>query len=211
MPIVPEAVKMLITGVVFAAVSLIINIWFRWAGITLLVLSLIFIAFVLFFFRDPARDRIFAPGEICAPGDGKILSVSSEDDSGTVVVRIFLSIFNAHLQRSPMDGEIKSVRFEKGTFEAAYKPGARKNQKNTIRIEAGDGKFADVEQITGAIARKISCYVKEGDEVKIGDKLGMIYFGSQVALRLPASRVNILVKEGEKVEAGETVIGLWKK
>jgi len=78
-----------------------------------------------------------------------------------------------------------------------------------IKIEGKNGKWAFVEQITGAIARRIACYVKEGDTVKIGQKIGMIYFGSQVALYLPQNAV-ITVKEGDKVFAGETIIGLWK-
>ena len=78
-----------------------------------------------------------------------------------------------------------------------------------IKIEGKNGKWAFVEQITGAIARRIAWYVKEGDTVKIGQKIGMIYFGSQVALYLPQNAV-ITVKEGDKVFAGETIIGLWK-
>ncbi len=211
MGIVPQGIKLIIIGCAALIAGILLFFWTKWIGLPLIILSLIFTLFSLFFFRDPVRDKIFAPGEIGAPGDGKIISISKEDYYDIVVIRIFLSIFNVHLQRAPIDGEVTDVDFHEGKFEIAYKPEAKDNQRNKIRIEGENGRFAEVEQIAGAIARRIACYVNKGDRIKVGDKIGMIYFGSQVALYLPADRVNILVRKGEKVRAGETVIGLWKR
>ncbi len=209
MSIVPEGLKLIIIGYAIAAIGAVVAVWFsRWLGIPIFILAFLLTTFSLYFFRDPERDRTFSPGEIACPGDGTVLSVGAEGNPDITVIRIFLSIFNVHLQRSPIDGKILSSEFTKGTFAVAYKPEASVNQRNKIKIVAADGKIIEVEQITGAIARRIACYVKKDQEVKAGEKIGMIYFGSQVALYLPSS-VKVLVKVGEKVEAGETTIAMW--
>jgi len=206
MKIVKEGIYILI----FSLAAIIISLY--WARFYKVLYILTFISgilflFSLYFFRDPQRNKQFSENEIASPADGTVLSVKTEN--GFTVIRIFLSVFNVHLQRSPIDGKIIETKFTYGKFHIAYKPQAKDNQRNMIKIEGKDGKWAFVEQITGAIARRIACYVKEGDTVKIGQKIGMIYFGSQVALYLPQNAV-ITVKEGDKVFAGETIIGLWK-
>ncbi|MBU2530957.1 MAG: phosphatidylserine decarboxylase [Elusimicrobia bacterium] len=208
MPIVPEGLKLVIISYIIAAIGGIVAVWSKWVGIPIFILAFLFAGFSLYFFRDPERDKVFAPGEIACPADGTVLSVRSEDNPDVTVVRIFLSVFNVHLQRSPIDGKILSSEFTKGNFAVAYKPEAAVNQRNKIKIAFADGKVIEVEQITGAIARRIASYVKKDQEVKAGEKIGMIYFGSQVALYLPKS-VKVLVEVGEKVTAGETTIALW--
>jgi len=173
-----------------------------------LTVFFIFTVFSMYFFRDPLRDRAFAQDQIASPADGTILSIRQEEREGIVVIRIFLSIFNVHLQRAPIAGKIAKIKFTQGKFAIAYKPEAKDNQRNLIRIEGEKGRAVEVEQITGAIARRIVSYVKEGESVDASRKIGMIYFGSQVALYLPKD-VKLLVKEGDKVAAGETVIGAW--
>jgi phosphatidylserine decarboxylase len=208
MSIVPVGFKLVIIGVILATSGWITAFWFKWVGLPIFILAFLFTCFSLYFFRDPERDRTFSPGEIACPADGTVLSVGPEGNADITVVRIFLSIFNVHLQRSPIDGKILSSEFIKGKFAVAYKPEASVNQRNKIKIVAADGKIIEVEQITGAIARRIASYVKKDQEVKAGEKIGMIYFGSQVALYLPSS-VKVLVKSGDKVQAGETTIALW--
>ncbi|MBP7795258.1 MAG: phosphatidylserine decarboxylase [Elusimicrobiales bacterium] len=178
--------------------------------IILAFIFFVFFLFSLYFFRDPKRDYSFADYEIASPADGTVLSIKKESSDDVVVMRIFLSIFNVHLQRSPISGTVKNTKFTYGKFHVAYKPEAKDNQRNIIEIDGGNGRWANVEQITGAIARRIACYVKPSDNVKTGQKIGMIYFGSQVALYLPKD-VEIKVKIGDKVEAGKTVVALWKK
>ena len=173
-----------------------------------LFLGLAFAAFSAYFFRDPERDRVFAPGEIACPADGTVMSVANEGTPGITVVRIFLSVLNVHVQRAPMEGKIEKTKYTKGTFAIAYKPEAATNERNLIRIGGEYGRFVEVEQITGSIARRIACYVKEGQAVRISERIGMIYFGSQVAVYLPDT-ARVLVKPGDKVAGAETVLGLW--
>ncbi|MEA3307658.1 MAG: phosphatidylserine decarboxylase [Elusimicrobiota bacterium] len=208
MSIVPEGFKLVLIGCALAAAGGLTAIWSKNFGVPIFILAILFTCFSLYFFRDPERNKTFAAGEIACPADGTVLSVTSEGDPDITVVRIFLSIFNVHLQRSPIDGKIVSNEFIKGEFAVAFKPEASVNQRNKIKIISKDGKIIEVEQITGAIARRIASYVKAGQDVKAGDKIGMIYFGSQVALYLPKS-VKVSVKVGDKVQAGETTIAMW--
>ncbi len=208
MGIVPEGIKLICIGAAAAAAGLIASFWLKWLGIPVLVLGVVFALFSAYFFRDPERDKVFAPGEIVCPADGTVLSVRTEDDPNVTVVRIFLSIFNVHLQRSPMEGKVESVTYTRGKFAIAYKPEASENERNLIKITGENGRFAHVEQLTGSIARRIIAYVKPGDAVKASDKIGMIYFGSQVAVYLPKTS-RVLVKPGDKVYGAETILGLW--
>jgi len=204
----PEGIKLICIGAASAVAGCIASFWLKWLGVPLLVLGVFFALFSAFFFRDPNRDTVFAPDDIVCPADGTVLSVGTEDDPNVIVVRIFLSVFNVHLQRSPMEGKVESVTYTKGKFAIAYKPEASKNERNLIKITGANGRFAHVEQLTGSIARRIVAYVKAGGEVKAGDKIGMIYFGSQVAVYLPKD-VRILVNHGDKVYGAKTILGHW--
>ena len=208
MSIVPEGIKLVCIGAAVAIVGGVASFWLKWLGIPVLVLGVFFALFSAYFFRDPDRDKIFAPGEVVCPADGTVLSVRTESDPNVTVVRIFLSIFNVHLQRSPMEGKVESVTHTRGKFAVAYKPEAAKNERNLIKITGENGRFAYVEQLTGSIARRIVAYVKPGDAVKAADRIGMIYFGSQVAVYLPKA-TRILVRPGDKVYGAETILGLW--
>ena len=161
-----------------------------------------------FFFRNPERPTKFEPDEIVCPADGRVMSIKSEGNPDVVVVRIFLSVFDVHIQRATMDGEVGDLVYTKGKFAVASAPEAAQNERNLIPIKNGE-RFADVEQITGAIARRIACWVKKGQQVKAGERIGVIFFGSQVAIYLPA-KTRVLVKPGQKVEGALTVLGLWK-
>ena len=204
----PEGVKLIITGIAIAAAGGVISAWFNWAGAAALLLGLAFSAFSAYFFRDPERDKVFAPGEIASPADGTVMSVGAEENPQITVVRIFLSIFNVHIQRAPAEAKVESVKYSKGSFAIAYKPEAAKNERNLISFSDASGRKFAVEQITGSIARRIACYVSPGQEVKTSQKIGMIYFGSQVAVYLPGG-ARVLVKPGDKVTGGETILGLW--
>lgn len=210
MGIAPEGIKIIIIGVAAAAIGGVLTIWTRAVGLPLLVLGFLFAAFSAFFFRDPERDRVFAPGEIACPADGTVMSVQNEGAKGITVVRIFLSVLNVHVQRAPIDGKVTKTQYTEGSFAIAYKPEASTNERNLIRIEGEYGRAVEVEQITGSIARRIACYVKEGQEVKEGERIGMIYFGSQVAVYLPES-AQVLVKPGDKVAGAETVLAIWPR
>ncbi len=168
--------------------------------------------FCAYFFRDPERNTVFSDDEIACPADGTVLSIKTEDDPNSVVVRIFLSIFDVHVQRSTVNGKIGEIFYNKGTFLFADHPDANKNERNLIQIfKNGDPSyFAHVEQITGAIARRIESWRHTGMDVKIGERIGLVRFGSQVAVYLPKEKVRVIVKEGQKVQGGITVLALWK-
>jgi len=181
----------------------------HYGGGDVLLLGLIFAGFSAFFFRNPKRERPYREDEIVSPADGHVLSVRTEGNPDVVVIRIFLSIFDVHVQRATISGTIGQTQYTKGSFLCANNKDADKNERNMIPITSGQ-RFAHVEQITGAIARRIACWVKPGDEVKSGQLIGLIYFGSQVAVYLPA-KTRVLATVGQKVEGGLTVLALWDK
>lgn len=170
-----------------------------------LVLGSVLVAlglFCAFFFRDPARE--IPPGEnlVLSPCDGTVLAV--EEDGSSRTVRTFLSVLNVHLQRSPVTGVVKSVEYRPGNFLPAMRSDAHiVNEQNVITIETPDGDFV-VKQIAGILARRVVSWVKPGDRVERGQKIGLIKFGSQVDLVLPKT-AEIRVKTGETVVSGETV------
>jgi len=208
MGISPEGIKLIVAGVVAAAVGGVVMVWSRAFGLPLLFLGLFFAGFSAYFFRDPERDKVFAPGEIACPADGTVMSVQNEGTPGITVVRIFLSVLNVHVQRAPMEGKVVKTQYTKGTFAIAYKPEANTNERNLIQLTDEYNRTIGIEQITGSIARRIACYVKEGQAVRQGERVGMIYFGSQVAVYLPEN-VRVLVKRGDKVAGAETVLAVW--
>jgi len=121
------------------------------------------------------------------------------------IIRVFLSVFSVHLQRSPVNGTVAGVAHKDGKFFAAWNPRAQaENEQNVITIQGDDGVYI-VRQIAGLIARRCVSWVKTGDTLEAGDKIGMIKFGSQVDLHLPKSAM-IRVKNGDKARAGITVL-----
>ncbi len=200
-------------GLRFFSIGLLISVifllcGFRTAGAVFLLIA----CFCAFFFRNPKREVQFADDEIACPADGTVLSIKTEDDPNSVVVRIFLSVFDVHIQRSTVDGKVGEIFYHKGQFLFANNPdAASKNERNLIQLFKKDSdRFAHVEQLTGAIARRIECWVKPGQEVKKGDLIGLVRFGSQVAVYLPKDAVRVVVKEGQKVQGGNTVLALWR-
>ena len=169
------------------------------------ILTLIISAYCIYFFRDPERD-IPQTTDLIAPGDGVILEVKEIDGEGYgkgKVIRIFLSLFSVHVQRSPIAGTVVSVTHKKGEFLDARHPEAPfKNEAVSLELDTVIGKVI-VRQLAGLIARRILCWVNKGDALKLGDRYGLIRFGSQVDLFVPIS-TEILVKTGDKVTAGIT-------
>lgn len=204
--VLPMGLKFFAIGAVVAAVLLFFGGRFI-GGLTLLAAC-----FCAYFFRDPKTNTVFADDEIACPACGTVLSIKTEDDPNSVVVRIFLSVFDIHVQRSTVSGKTGDIFYNKGTFLFANNPAADKNERNLIQLfKDGDpNRFAHVEQITGAIARRIECWVKPQQDIKAGEHLGLVRFGSQVAVYMPKDKVRIMVKEGQKVQGGITVLALWK-
>jgi phosphatidylserine decarboxylase len=164
----------------------------------------VFALFCLFFFRDPAITITGGETRVLSPCNGTVLDI--EEGENEKVVRVFLSIFNVHLQRSPVRGKIKSLEHKDGKFLMAWDPLAHSlNEQNIFTIENEKGLFT-VRQIAGFLARRCVSWVKTGDELQQGGKIGCIKFSSQVDLHMPRS-VEITVHSGDRVRAGITIIG----
>jgi phosphatidylserine decarboxylase len=180
-------------------------------GITVLFLVITF--YIAFFFRDPERKIAQGENIILVPADGRIVELSpfSGNDflnsSGTKVA-IFLSLWDVHINRNPINGVVRYSKHTPGRFNPAYKEKASlENEQNELGLENEKIKLV-LKQIAGTIARRIVCRIKEGDKIIAGERFGMIKFGSRVELFLP-EKVKILVKLNQKVKAGETVIGTY--
>jgi len=192
----------------FLILTVVMILIFNWTGKThYAYLSTIFFILsmsIMLFFRDPERKVPTGDKLIIAPADGKIIVLRDNDDG--VTISTFMSVFNVHINRSPVDGEVKSVTFFPGKFLSAFKEDALKeNQRNEIVYSTKSGEVR-MHQVTGAIARRTIFNLKAGDKVTAGDKVGLIRFGSRVDLFLPAGS-EIDVKLKQKVRGGETVIG----
>ena len=163
--------------------------------------------FFLWFFRDPERAIPQDAGAVVSPGDGKVTDVSTVTVGGEKQMRlsIFLSVFNVHVNRSPIAGVIRDVRYQSGKYlNAMNEASAELNEQNVVTVE-GDGQRVVFKQIAGLLARRIVFYPKVGDRMERGQRVGLIKFGSRVDVVLDASaRAN--VKVGDKVKGGATVL-----
>lgn len=177
----------------------------------LMLILAILTAFCIFFFRNPNRKIPEIQGIVVAPADGTIKSVERTHEKDyigneAVKISIFLSIFNVHINRSPVEGTVELVKRVSGRFLPAFKKEASdKNARNLIGLNTRWGKVL-VVQITGIIARRIVCWVREGDYLSTGERFGLIRFGSCTEVFLPPN-VEITVKTGDKVKGGQTIIG----
>lgn len=161
------------------------------------------------FFRDPERAVPTAAGLAVSPADGKVVKIQPMPDPFTGMPRtcisVFMNVFNVHVNRAPVAGKITAIAYHPGKFmNAAWDKASHDNERCAYTIECEDGVFAMV-QIAGLVARRIVCRVEEGEELKRGERFGMIRFGSRVDLYLPegyAPRVAV----GQKVVAGQTVL-----
>lgn len=161
-------------------------------------------AFCLWFFRDPNRS---APaGDIAvSPADGKVVAVVKEASAQTRI-SIFLNIFDVHVNRSPIAGKVVDVQYQKGQFLVASKEEASaQNEQSVITVEDGRGSRVIFKQIAGLIARRIIYNVKIGDTIGLGDRIGLIKFGSRVDV-LMGPEWDIDVRIGQRVQAGATIL-----
>jgi phosphatidylserine decarboxylase len=170
---------------------------------------LLLAVFFLWFFRDPERQIPTIPGAVVSPGDGKVTDVSVITSGRTARTRIsiFLSVFDVHVNRSPIAGIIRDVRYQRGKFLNAMNPhSAEENEQNIVTVE-GEGRTVIFKQIAGLIARRIVFNFKVGDQVACGQRVGLIKFGSRVDVLFDQDAA-IQVKLGDRVQGGATVLAL---
>ena len=181
---------------------------FRWNAGGALVLALGL--FTAFFFRDPDREIPRGPRLVLSPADGKVVQVLPAPDDhplgkGATQISIFLSIFDVHVNRSPIAGRVTAVQYHPGEFLPAFDDKASlRNEQNSVTVEGGGGRVI-FKQIAGLIARRIVFRKRVGDDVAAGERVGLIKFGSRVDVFLPAG-VTLKVKVGERVRGGASVL-----
>ena len=169
--------------------------------------------FTIFFFRDPERENDSHQKAILTPADGRILDIRHIKDSNNplnepaIKVSIFMSIFNVHINRVPITGRISKIIYNSGAFFSAnLDKASSQNENNRITLETVDGRKIVFIQIAGIIARRIACWINEGDEVNAGQRFGLIRFGSRLDIYLPEDS-HIIAKIHHKVRAGRTILG----
>jgi phosphatidylserine decarboxylase len=163
--------------------------------------------FFLWFFRDPERVIPDTPGAVVSPGDGKVTEVSVVTDAGEKRTRIsiFLSVFDVHVNRTPISGVVREIRYQRGKFlNAMNQASAEQNEQNIVRMEA-DGQIVIFKQIAGLLARRIVFTPKVGDRLQRGERVGLIKFGSRVDV-LFDSAASVQVKVGDRVRGGASVL-----
>jgi len=181
--------------------------WFSpaWA-----LLPIVLAACLAAFFRDPTRVAPTVDGGVIAPADGRVTRIDETAEQGyfgrrVKRISIFLSVFDVHVNYAPMSGTVDYMHYRRGSFKNAMRDIASVvNENNTIGIRAKDTAMA-VRQIAGMIARRIVCRCTVGDRVQAGERIGLIKFGSRVDVFLPLD-ARIMVREGQRVRGGETVI-----
>jgi phosphatidylserine decarboxylase len=171
------------------------------------VLPLLLALFFLWFFRDPERAIPDGAGALVSPGDGKVTDVSvvTVDGAQQTRISIFLSVFDVHVNRSPIAGVIRDVRYQRGKYlNAMNQASAEQNEQNIVRVE-GDGQVVVFKQIAGLLARRIVFTSKIGDRLERGQRVGLIKFGSRVDVLFDAAAV-LQVKVGDRVRGGASVL-----
>jgi phosphatidylserine decarboxylase len=194
------ALPPLIAGIICVVIG-----W-RWPGGVLIFLGL----FVFYFFRDPNRTIPSDPDAVVSPADGHVVEVVDEPFASVPgkLVTIFLAVWDVHVQRAPVAGTIAKVEYRPGKFLAAFRTRAsEENEQNVISMDTAKGRLV-FKQIAGAIARRVICWKQPGEKVALGERVGLIRFGSRVDLWLPAE-AQIVTQRGQKVKGGESILARW--
>ena len=207
LPIAWEGIPFIIIGAGLTSVSLILK-W-EFFAIPMAVLTLL----TIYFFRDPESNQANEERAVLTPADGKVLSIEKLNHGDNhfkdkaIKISIFMSIFNSHINRIPIRGNIAQLSYHPGKFFSANKDKASLyNEHNIVTLETDNRKKIVFIQIAGLIARRIACWVKRGDYVETGQRFGLIRFGSRLEVYLPPD-TTITINKGEKVKAGHTIIG----
>ena len=206
MSIAREGLAYILIPAIVSIVLLVLGLWYVAAVFILIT------AFMLYFFRDPQREPPADPNAVVAPADGRVTrvtNVTSGAGNSPTLVSIFLSPLDVHINRSPIAGTVTNVSYTKGKFlMATDKNASLVNEQNAITIE-GEKITVVCKQIAGILARRIICWKHAGESVKLGERFGLIKFSSRTDVLLPQN-VEVLVKEGMRVQGGVTIIGRIK-
>jgi phosphatidylserine decarboxylase len=170
--------------------------------------------FFAYFFRDPDRNIPRAPGLVVSPADGRVM-IAGPAEKGSAPpgswtqVAIFLSPLDVHINRSPVEGRVTRIDYRPGRFLPAYDARANENELNEIWVDA-DGTPVVFRQVVGILARRIVCRITEGEQVALGERIGLMKFGSRMDVFLPPD-TELLVQVGQTVTAGETILASLRR
>jgi phosphatidylserine decarboxylase len=199
--------------IIVTCLPLLVHHFGIWVIISIEAILTVIMIWVLSFFRDPYRRCPQESNLLLSPADGKVTDIETVKDSDyiggqAIKIGIFLSIFNVHINRAPCRAKVERISYKKGQYKNAMSPeSAQVNESNSLYMVRRDNPPDKliVRQVSGAIARRIVCATKEGQELSSGEQFGMIKFGSRTELYVPArADVKCLVRKGDKVKAGLT-------
>lgn len=206
-PMHPEGGRFVAIFAVIAALLFTLSNFFGWIGVGLTV-------WCYYFFRNPERVTPVRPGLVVSPADGVVSLIGKAVPPAELEmvsealtrVSIFMNVFNCHVNRAPIEGEVAAIAYRPGKFlNASLDKASVDNERNSLCIKIDDGRQIAVVQIAGLVARRIVCFVKTGVSLKTGERFGLIRFGSRLDVYLPEG-VAPLVSLGQTMVAGETVL-----
>lgn len=184
-----------------------------WLTALIFIVTLALLLLVISFFRIPKRELTISDTAIVAPADGTVVAIEEVQadeyfPDRRIQVSIFMSPLNVHVQRNPVTGDVVYSQYHKGKYLVAWHPKSSTENERHTTVYRKNGKEVLTKQIAGALAKRIVNYVKSGQQVKQGDEMGFIKFGSRVDLLLPLD-AKIKVKIGDKPQGGVTVVAEW--
>ena len=194
--------------------GLIICLLGLWAGSFIIFLGLVLTGFFVYFFRDPERLVPAAAGLVISPADGRVISLERVREEHFLKqpaqrLSIFMNVFDVHVNRAPVAGQVQGLVYQPGRYLAANRPEAPdQNEQLAVHLKTPNGADVVMVQIAGLVARRIISYVQEGQKVDRGERVGLICFGSRVDLYIPAE-CRVQVQIGQKVKAGSSIVGRW--
>jgi len=214
--IIPFVIAVIVVGALLCGVLRLARVSWRKAFVFSGIVTVILVGYLLVFFRDPVRTPSPDPRDIMAGAEGKIMSVVEVDEpeflkTKAVRISIFLSLIDVHVNRAPIDGTVEHAEYYPGArFFTFEEKSSELNQHSSILIRNSQTTCL-VKQIVGPVARRVVFWVKTGQVVKKGDPIGMMKFGSRLDMYFPRDDVDVVVKKGDKVRVGETVVARLKK
>jgi len=203
----------LVTLLILAGINIAMQSWLgedHLAGKAVLAISLIFFILIVQFFRNPFRNTVINENHVIAPADGKVVVIEEVEETEYFKdkrkqISIFMSPVNVHVNRNPVAGLVKYVRYHPGKYLVAWHPKSSTENERTTVVIAGSKAEVLFRQIAGALAKRIVYYVKEGEQVEQGSEMGFIKFGSRIDIYLPLT-AKVEVSLQQKTKGGETVI-----
>jgi phosphatidylserine decarboxylase len=209
-PIVREGLPFLLISGVATVAFFVAHLW--WAFIPGVLLT----CFIAFFFRNPERLPPIGSNLVASPADGKVIYVGTVREAEFLNeemqrISIFMSLWDVHVNRVPLDGTVRDMKYHRGRFMAAFEERAsEENERNALLLETNKGQRIVLVQVAGLLARRIVCYPAIGAFILKGQRLGLIRFGSRCDVYLPKS-ADIQIKNGDKVLGGETILARLKE